>query len=132
MRAAAFAKDIGLLPEALDDALLLGERVFEVTEDGKVLTRDNVGTTPGIDPKTWLNDLREKRRHWWPGSVGGNARGAGGGGGASGDNPWSYEGWNMTKQGQFLKEHGSEKAERMAKAAGTTVGGKKPPPKSSK
>ena len=37
-----------ILPEALEDALLLAERVFEVTEDGRVVTKDNVGVTPGI------------------------------------------------------------------------------------
>lgn len=133
IRTAALSKDIGLRPEALEDALLLGERVFDIGEDGKVATRDNVGVTPGLDPKAWLTDMREKRPHWWPGSVGGGARGGGpGGGGGGGDNPWSAEGWNLTKQGQFLREHGAEKAEKMAKAAGTTIGGPRPKPKAAK
>jgi hypothetical protein len=130
IRTAALAKEVGLRSEALEDALLLGERVFEITEDGKVLTRDNVGVTPGVNATAWLQDLREKRPHWWPESVGGGSRGARGGGAPGGpDNPWSSEGWNMTKQGQFLREHGAEKAKKAAEAAGTTVGGSRPKPK---
>lgn len=41
-------------------------------------------------------------------------------------NPFSHEHWNMTKQGDFLKKHGTEKAEQMARAAGTTIGGRRP------
>lgn len=130
IREAALAKDVNLRPEALEDALLLGERVFEITDDGKVLTRDNVGVTPGVDAKAWLQDLRDKRPHWWPESVGGGSRGARGGGAPGGaDNPWSYEGWNLTKQGQFLREHGAEKSKKAAEAAGTSVGGPRPKPK---
>lgn len=130
IRTAATAKDVGLRNEAIDDALLLGERVFELTADGKVLTRDNVGVTPGIDPKQWLQDMREKRTHWWPETVGGGSRGTGRGGVPTGaDNPWSAEGWNMTKQGAYLREHGAEKAAKLAEAAGTKVGGLRPKPK---
>lgn len=116
-----------VIPEAHEDALMLADRHFEVTEDGAILTRDAGGITPGLDPTSWLTEIQEKRRHWWPESVGGGAKGSGGTGGLGGKNPFSAENWNMTAQGQMLKEHGAEKTERMAKAAGTTVGGKKPP-----
>jgi hypothetical protein len=45
------------------------------------------------------------------------------------NNPWSHENWNLTAQGRYYQEHGAEKANRMAAAAGTTVGGQKPKPK---
>lgn len=41
-------------------------------------------------------------------------------------NPWSAKHWNLTTQGAIVKRHGSATAERMAKAAGTTVGAGKP------
>lgn len=133
IREAALSKDVGIRSEALDDALLFGDRVFELTDDGKVVTRDNVGVTPGLDPKQWLQDLRDKRPHWWPESVGGGSRGTRGGAPSSGaDNPWSAEGWNMTRQGAYLREHGAEKAGKMAEAAGTKVGGPRPRPKAAK
>ncbi len=114
-----------IIPTAMDDALMLGERMFEVTESGEVLTRDGVGVTPGIDPVVWLSEMQDKRAHWWPASNGGGAGGGGGGGGTGSDNPFTSKSWNMTKQGQMLRTN-PEQAERMAKSAGTTVGGPKP------
>lgn len=55
------------------------------------------------------------------------------GGGASGStsrstdpNPFSDAHWNVTEQGRVIKEKGQDVANRMAKAAGTTVGGPRP------
>jgi hypothetical protein len=120
-----------VVPEAFDDALMLAERVFEIRDDDSaVVTRDNVGVTPGIAADVWLQELQERRPHWWPGSQGGGARGTGPGtGGMYADNPWSHENWNMTAQGRVVREKGMERAEAMAKAAGTTVGGQRPPAK---
>lgn len=122
--AAAKAK---MLPEAQEDAFLLAERVFEVDEDGAVLTKDGVGCTPGIDPVTWLTEMQSKRPHWWGESVGGGGRGNRGRV-AAGDNPFTAEGWNMTAQGKLVQEDRA-KAEAMAKSAGTTIGGRKPEPR---
>lgn len=120
-RAASTAK---ILPEAQDDALILAERVFEVDEAGRVVTKDGVGVTPGIEPSVWFTDLQKTRPHWWGPSVGGGApgqRGALGGG----TNPWSDEHWNMTEQGRQLTADRA-KAEQLAKAAGTSIGGPRP------
>jgi hypothetical protein len=73
-----------------------------------------------------LTEMQETKTHWWPGSQGGGARGSQGGGGFSGKNPWSAEGWNMTEQGSYLKAHGKDRAEKMAQAAGTSLGGRRP------
>lgn len=120
-----------VIPEAQEDALMLAERVFEIREDdGQIVTRDQVGVTPGIAADVWLTEMVSQRPHWWPATQGGGARG-GSGGGASfgGSNPWALDSWNMTKQGQVLNEHGREKADQMAASAGTTVGGLRPKPK---
>lgn len=123
-RAATSSK---VLPEALEDALMLAERVFEVDEDGRVTAKDGVGCTPGVDPVVWLSELQSKRPHWWGPSHGGGAQGNTRGG-ASGSNPWSHEGWNMTEQGRILVENRT-RAEQLAKSAGTTIGGPKPQPR---
>ena len=119
-----------VIPEAQEDALMLAERIFEVQEDGAIVTKDNVGVTPGITADAWLVDIQEKRPHWWGTSSGG---GAAGGRNQSGmgfaNNPWSPDHWNLTKQGQIIKEHGSEKAAQMAQAAGSKVGATRPTPK---
>lgn len=112
-----------ILPEAFDDALLLAERVFELTEDGRVVTKDNVGVTPGIDPSVWFTELQTKRPHWWGPSVGGGGRGSQTPGVAT--NPWSHENWNLTEQGKVLTANRA-RAEQLAKAAGTSIGGPRP------
>lgn len=120
------AREAKVVDTAVEDVEMLGDRVFEVLEDGSVVTKDGVGVTPGLTPKQWLEDMQQKRPHWWGssagGGAGGNRNGANGGAGA---NPWTAEGWNMTEQGAVLRADRA-KADRLAKAAGTTVGGPKP------
>lgn len=112
--------------EALPDVLLLAEAVFDVTEDGGVLTKENpFGINPGLSPDAWLADMQQARPHWWPTSSGGGANG-GAGSGSFGKNPWSADNWNMTEQAKVLRERGEEVAARMAQSAGTTLGGLRP------
>lgn len=120
-------KKVGLLPSAIEDALLYGERVLDVTEDGKVVTRDGVGVTPGLDPDVWLGDLKQNRPHWWGETAGGGGRG-GGGGTRYPNNPWSAEHWNLTEQGKAIRQDRA-KAEQMAKSVGSHIGATKPPTK---
>jgi hypothetical protein len=116
-----------VVPEAHEDALLLAERAFDVGEDGVVMTRQGAGFSEGLDAAAWLSEVQPKRPHWWPVSSGGGAGGGRGNGmPGGGANPWTADGWNMTKQGAYLREHGSEKASAMAKAAGTALGGGRP------
>lgn len=116
---------------ARPDVIMLANQVMEVGDDGKtVLTKENpYGILPGLAPDVFLTDMQPKRPHWWPRTVGGGAGGSGDNFGAGGKNPWSHDGWNMTEQGKYLTENGTAKAEQMAKAAGTTIGGRKPEPK---
>ena len=120
-----------VLPEHHEDVFLYAERHLEKTDDGVWLARDGVtGITSGALPKDWLVEMLDKRPGWLPGSHGGNARGSGPSGGfLGGSNPWTYENWNMTKQGEYVKLNGRDKAAAAAKAAGTSVGGGKPAPK---
>lgn len=43
-------------------------------------------------------------------------------------NPWTFEGWNLTAQGDYLRAKGQARAEARARDAGTSLGGAKPPP----
>ena len=114
-----------VLESAQEDALMIAERVFEITEHGDVVTRDGVGVTPGIDAKVWLQDMTESRPHWWPTSGGGGAGGSDGGGGGTA-NPWSAKAWSLTEQGTMVRTLGMAKAQEMAKAAGSFVGATSP------
>lgn len=125
VREAAIASK--MMPEAYEDALMYADSMLELSEDGRVITKDNVGVTPGIDPAVWLTEMQAKKRYWWPGSQSGNSSGSGGNL-AGGDNPWTAAGWNLTKQGEILGQD-SKRADQLARSAGTTVGGRKPEPK---
>ena len=105
---------------AIDDALLLAERTFEIDESGTVITKD------GLGPEVWLTDMQSKRPHWWQPSSGGGANGTKQG--SMSNNPWSANNWNMTEQGKIYMQDPS-KAEQLAKMAGTTIGGTPPPQK---
>ena len=119
-KAATAAK---LRDTAMEDVLIIAERILEVDEAGNVVTRDGVGVTPGITPDVWLTEQQEKRPHWWPESNGVGAKG--GSGGSGGTNPFSHEGWNMTQQSIIYKSDPA-KAEQLARLAGTTIGGPRP------
>lgn len=116
-----------MVDTAIEDALLIGERLFDVTEDGAVITKDKVGVTPGVAPDVWLSDSKQTRPHWWPESQGVGAKGNQGNTGGS--NPFTHENWNMTEQGKLVSTN-RPLAEQYAKAAGTTIGGARPAPKS--
>jgi hypothetical protein len=113
-----------VVPTAIDDAVLVGERMFELV-DGKLVTKADNGLTPGLNPKEWAKDMEEKRPHWFEKSVGGGAQGGKGGGTSVKDNPWSEAGWNLTKQGQVVKDIGPEKAADMAARVGSKLGATK-------
>lgn len=122
------AAKAGVTKHALQDALAIGERMFEIRDDdGEIVTRDGVGATPGLKATDWLEEQKAVRPHWWltPVSEGGGATGSGAAGGGT-RNPWSADHWNLTEQGRFVKTHGIEKAQKMAERAGTSVGGGRP------
>lgn len=122
----AIAKEEGFVPTAVEDALMAANVLFDVNEDGAVLTRDDA-----MDPKSWLIAMQSKRPHWWGPSGGGGAGGSGGRGGGGGgfaNNPFTSEHWNLTEQGKLVNSD-RDRAEKMAKAAGTSIGGKRPAPK---
>jgi hypothetical protein len=122
------AKDAGLLDGAVEDALLLADRTFQLGEDGIAVVKAGTPYSEGLTPKDWLSDLQSKRPHWWGPSEGGGAGGNRGGSGGAINNPFSDAHWNLTEQGKILNEN-RNRADQLAKAAGTTVGGARPAPK---
>lgn len=124
----AIRKSKGFEAAAEEDVLLYADRVFDVDESGTVVTKDGVGVTPGITAADWLTEMQPKRPHWWGPSGGSGASGNRGGVGG-GNNPWAADTWNLTEQGKVLREN-PQRADQLAKAAGTTVGGRRPTPKS--
>jgi hypothetical protein len=120
------ALKVKMEPTAVEDAIMLAERIMEVDDNGNVTVKDKVGYTPGIDVSSWLGDMQSKRPHWWGPSAGGGSRGNGGGAGAGGGaNPWAHDTWNVTEQNKIYTSD-QKRATQMAINAGTTLGGKKP------
>lgn len=118
-------KKAGVVDSAIDDAILLGERVLEIDDNGAIVVKDKVGYTPGITAIEWFQEVQVKRPHWWGPTFGGGANGSKGGTGFSGPNPFTNENWNMTAQGALVRAD-PKKASAMAEAAGTKIGGTKP------
>lgn len=125
------ATEMKVLSTAIPDVEMVAERYLERTEDGGFMVRaDARDITPGIDVKGFLKEMQRLRPHWWPPSEGGGAGGGGKGGGMDPkNNPWSAQGWNLTRQGELLRSEGREVAERLAKQAGSFIGATRPPAK---
>jgi len=100
--------------------------MLEQNEEGKWIAKSGIeGITPGLGIDGWLRDMQKLRPHWWPESEGGGARGGNGGTGFNGANPWSAKNWNLTEQGKVFNDS-ADLAGRLAKAAGTSLGGPRP------
>lgn len=117
------ATEMKVLSTAIPDVEMVAAAYLERDSvSGEFIVKADVkGVTPGTDIKGFMKDMQKLRPHWWPASAGGGA-GGGGFGGDNGENPWSAKGWNMTKQGQYVREHGMAKAQEAAKAAGSAIG----------
>lgn len=120
------ATEMKVLGTAIPDVEMVAAQYLERDETtGEfVVKADAKGVTPGVDVKQFMKEMQKLRPHWWPPSEGGGAGGGGGVGG--GTNPWSAKDWNLTEQGKYVREHGMAAAEKLAKAAGTKIGGSRP------
>lgn len=128
------ATKAGVRPTAIDGLVQLIVDNFELSAEGAVVTKlegqSVQGVTPNTAPDGFMAAIQRASdfTHFWPDSKGGGAGGGGkggGGGGAGSDNPFSKDGWNLTKQGQLIRADRPE-AERLAKSAGTSIGGARP------
>lgn len=128
----AAAEKAKVVPSAIPDVVMRGQMNFELIEvDGKtkVVTKDGLGITPGLEPDGYISEIAPVYPHYWPGNQGAGANGSGSSFGITEKNPWLKVNWNMTEQGQILKQYGPDKTGQLAKAAGSFVGATSPPEK---
>jgi len=119
-KAASAAK---VLPTAISDILIIAGSQMEFI-DGKLVTSEGGPVAAGLDPASYMAEMPALKPHWFLPTAGGGAGGGGPSGGFA-NNPFSDEHWNMTQQGTAFKADQS-RAKKMAEAAGTTIGGKRP------
>jgi len=96
----------------------LGKRVFDPTTKKMVLQR---GRNPH---KAALKEIEADAAA----KSGAPAERKNGSASGGGDNPWSAQRWNLTKQGEVIRALGLEKGAAIAAAAGSRVGATKPNP----
>lgn len=113
------ATSLKLKPEAIADAIMYGERVLTLDESGNVVTRDGVGITPYLDPKSWLEEIVPTKQHWIQDSFGGDSQGGKGRVDLTG-NPYSHDNWSVTDQMALYKKN-PDKARQMAARFGVDV-----------
>ena len=123
----------GVRSEAVDSLVSLVEKSFEISGEGGVVTKIEGGTVEGVTPNTKPGDFftaikrADNYSYFWPASKGGGSQpGDRGKGGGDDKNPWSAKGWNMTRQGELVRENRAN-AEDLAKQAGSHIGAVKPP-----
>lgn len=81
------AVETGVVPAAIEDAIYRAKKVFLLDESFVPMAKDANGApilgkdakTP-ISAKEWLESMKEKSPHWFPGSTGAGAGGGGKGG----------------------------------------------------
>lgn len=84
------ASESGMLPTAVEDAVLRGRSVFSLDENKQIEARDSEGKLAVtedkkvLNTKNWIEGLKETSPHYWPISEGAGAFGRTGGG-AEGD-----------------------------------------------
>ena len=82
------AAELGLVPSAIEDALVRALNVFRVDDEGKLIAEENGSTAYGKDgknpltPAEWLETMKDKAPHWFPAPSGGGAGGGSGRGGS--------------------------------------------------
>ncbi len=74
----------GMLPTAVEDAVLRGRSIFSLDENKQIEARDSEGKLAVTEDKkvlttqNWIEGLKDTSPHYWPGSKGANAFPGGG------------------------------------------------------
>lgn len=119
----------GLRAEAVDDLIARGRSVFKVDSDGNLISLESDGETPKLNDKgdafganDFVGGLVKSAPHLFGDSKGSDSRGSGSGGGsdANGPNPWAKDTFNLTKQGEMIKDD-PQKAKRLAAKVGKVI-----------
>lgn len=119
--------EFGLRSAAAPDLVARGRTVFDLDEEGNIVSRDSEGNPrynkagDPLQPKDWVQTMVKDASHLFDDSQGSGSAGSGSrGSGGSGNNPWHKDHWNLTEQGKIMQEDPA-KAQRMANQAGKRI-----------
>jgi hypothetical protein len=102
------------------DIELWAERILTLDDDGRFVTKDGIGLTPGISLEEALIEVQASgvRPLWFKGNTSADAREGGDNKRVTtnGDNPFDKATWNLTKASQIAEKNPGE-AKRLARAA---------------
>lgn len=117
----------GVLPQSAEIVGRAIGDVFEVAGDGTVRSKVDCEFGADLTPAEVAEKMRTDVRFapFWPASKSGGSSSGGDGAGGDGNNPFLKANWNLSAQAALVREDMS-KAQRMASAAGVTIGATKP------
>lgn len=77
------ANEVGLLPQAVTDAILRSREFFDIDDNANIVAKETAGFDEKgnkLTPKAWLESMKETAPHWFPVPKGTGAMGSGAGG----------------------------------------------------
>jgi hypothetical protein len=123
----AAAVRAGVIPQAVDKVVSILAHEFELDDKHQAKTRIENAIGANLEPDAYLEKIRtsDSFSFFWPDSRSGGADRPGSRGSGGEPNPWAKGHWNLTAQGAMVQTD-PDKAERMAKAAGSEIGATAP------
>lgn len=118
--------EFGLRQGAGPDLVARGRAIFDLDEDGNIISKDPDGnqrynkTGEPLAPKDWVQSMVKEASHLFDESQGSGAAGSGSRGSGGGANPWAKDTWNLTEQGRIMQADPS-RAQRLAAQAGKKI-----------
>lgn len=118
--------EFGLRQGAGPDLVARGRSIFDLDDDGNIISRDQEGNQrynkagEPLAPKDWVQMMVKDAAHLFDESQGSGAAGSGNRGGAGGSNPWAKDTWNLTEQGRVMQADPA-RAQRLAAQAGKKI-----------
>ena len=122
--------EFGLRTGAAPDLVARGRAMFDLDDDGNIISRDSEGVQrynsagEPLAPKDWVQSMTKEAKHLFDESQGSGAGGSGKGGNGlagAGANPWSKDSFSLTRQGEIMKADPAQ-AKRLAAQAGKVIG----------
>lgn len=115
---ASACAEAGVLPQAVEDIVYVGQRNFKVNDAGEVTAVDSSGVelfgTDGkpMRPREWIASRSAEKAHWFPLNMGGGANGGRFGGDSRPSRKSEFK--DLKAKVAFISKHGQKAYEDLA------------------